>query len=149
MTTKLRTHAVLFALLTSALATGCDTAEGPVQRFETDVNEATLIHLAELANVDLDNDDFVVYAEPFDPGAPIPNEPMVGKCGPCVSNTLHLVCLDTSCFAVDQPITCDGGEQPGDEWDHEDGLNRCYCSADGETVCTIVGQAEDGNEFAP
>lgn len=148
MLNKLRPHTLLLALLASTVASGCDSAEGPVQRFETDIDEATLMHLAELAELDLENDDFVVYAQPFEPDAPVPNEPVVGTCGPCIANTLHLVCLDTSCFALDQAITCDGGEQPGDEWEHEDGINSCYCSDQGETVCTIIGAVtcEDGHQ---
>lgn len=147
MAHKTTIQSLLVALVTTLGLSACDTQAEPEQLFEVEVDQATLVELAALADVDLENDDFVVYAMPLDEIPPY-DEPMFDACGACIEGQASFTCIEARCVAADQVVLCEGEFGPGDVWPHEDGLNSCYCSEDGETVCTIIGAVtcEDGHQ---
>lgn len=138
MSKKTPLRSAFLSLAAVMALSACDGEVGPEQRFEVDLEQPTLMQLAELAEVDLEFDDYMVYSQPLGPHLPLP-EPVVDECGACIEGQNELLCIDASCTVGSEPIFCENGRRTGEHWDSDDGVNICWCTLSAEVVCTLVG----------
>ena len=135
MSNKRPLRSVLLSLAAVVALTACDHEEvGPQQRFEVVIDEPTLIQLAELAEVDLEFDDYLVYSLPLVPG----DQDDADGCGACIEAQNEMLCIDASCTVGLEPVWCSNGTRAGETWEEDAGVNQCWCTLQGEFMCTAV-----------